>query len=206
MPTVPDLCKAVGAMRGANESELRQVARTLQAARMLPKANPRQRRTPPEITPKDCATFLIGLACASPSGSRTPDILGPRVQKFQKLIWERPDGTRMTFLNALLETIDKYRDPNWQNDPDREEALNRITFIIDDAHPQAEIEADRIRENDQNYPTLRHAFVSKRDLDPTANPALGPFDRFAHSYVFGPDVFFTLWKLLGSVEPREGDG
>lgn len=203
MATVQDLYTELGKLRGLNFGELRHLARTMQAAEILPKAGRHQRRVAPHITPRDVAAFLIGLGLSRSSGSRVPMELRRRFNRVKKLVTEHKDGTRSTFLDDLVEWIDRYRDGAWVRDPDREWGVSSIVFVNDDRSPTVWIEELNVKWGDDNGIPLprRTPYVLPGRLEPADDETLqGEEVLFADAYFLGGSIFFRLREILGPLE------
>lgn len=201
MATVSELCAMFGQIRGLNESEVKQVARALQQSNLLPLANRRQRMRPPEITIKHCVVFLIGLACSSPSGSRTPATLGPRVRKFLKLAHLDAGGSPVKLQDEIARIIDLHRDNEWLNGRGR--YLRRILFVIDDKDPQVDIEWGRFARKGEPI-FERHNYCDARQLSPDVPIKYDhEFGGLNHAYILGSDAFLAIRNVLGPLEEAE---
>lgn len=204
MASVVDLYTELSKHPGLDFGELRNVARALQTAGLLPVASRRDRMNPPKIGADHCAIFVIALACSGLSGSRTPAALGRRVRKFKKLVHVDASGSRVKLQDELARLINLHRDNDLMNSRDR--YLRRIHFIIDDKDPEVDIEWGRFGGNGE--PTFeRHNYCDARRLNRDASD---DYDRkfviLRHASIIDRDALIALRDVLGPFEEPRGDG
>jgi hypothetical protein len=201
--SVIDLYTQLSDMRGLEFGELRNIARNLQAVGMLPKASRQERMRPPEITPKNCATFLIAIAVSRPSGGRVPDKLHARVSRFQDLSRAPDAGSTETLLDYLIATINNFLDEKWIVDKDREFDVRQFIFIIDDTIPQVWLEKlNRHKKDEHGGPIyVRDTFASPNESDEMIDDtAPGTFGLSADAFFMDAEIFYRIRNLLA---PRE---